>query len=841
MPDIGRTKRACIFVALFLARKRILSFSFCFHKNILLVMNKTHALRNKIDQKDQQKMYKILQLVSRALFVRLRPDTRRPVQQSMKRHTFKNNPSPDFFDSFINGISNMSVLSAIGVFGTVIAVSLAVYITVISPVVIFPSYFRADPTGLIRGNPLDVVLGDNLLSIDSTGLTATCPSGDTNLCTEITSINNQITVINDRLNITNGTSISASSVGYNGYQPYYTTNVTTIEEAADDTSVRLYDNVISISLTPSRFPALSFPTDQITVDEDIGRRLRLLETATPTNSTATTSLPAANITYTPTNSSNWNPAPTELQTAEDQLAARVSTLEHATAANVTLSSLSYTNGAFFMTNVSNGNAAFNNIVGELLVHDAQITTLQGQMTTVQGQTSQLLTRKNRDWHVSATYGNDATCDGSASLPCATASRTMLFFSNSSSQFAQNSIIFDNGFYSEPAYVYIPPNTLFIGNEIGTLLIFGAGAGLHPYAWSTTGTGFVTFLRFGLIRCTGAPCAFDTSTVLPLVPVFASFRFYNSTLETVTPFSFTRAAGTSSYFELRMESTVISGGTITLQDLTSLTWDLSGDLYTILSINYNYTSTYGSGTPTINLNGLVAHNNIVVNNFAPTLLVDWSLLSVILRDAATMTRNYVSGASINVHGDVLSLGSINGGLLSTGAGSGTTEYLTNAYGLGGLLVPQRYLVTDITDSAMTAGSSCDFTVDLNSGTSYVQGLSAFSPGGGSALIYNGTASQRFLFAFDATITYSQSATSETLVNAIAVIYVNAGIVVRAPMQMPIASSSTTNMGFTKVLDLTTSDSITMTITYTAGVTTTFTTCGLETSFSVPSFSLLRFTT
>lgn len=57
------------------------------------------------------------------------------------------------------------------------------------------------------------------------------------------------------------------------------------------------------------------------------------------------------------------------------------------------------------------------------------------------------------------------------------------------------------------------------------------------------------------------------------------------------------------------------------------------------------------------------------------------MAVINRDSATLTRNYVSGASVNVHGDVLGLGVINGGLITTGAGSGTTEYLTKASGLG----------------------------------------------------------------------------------------------------------------------------------------------------------------
>lgn len=598
--------------------------------------------------------------------------------------------SPDFFDSLVNGIANMSVTSALAGFATALAVSLAIYVTVISPIVVFPSYYRSDPTGLISGNPLDVVLGDNLATFDGTGLTLACPSGDTDICSQLTTINNQITNINTHLNLTANSTIDASSITFSGNTPFFSGPVATVGAALNDTAMRLYYNVFSFSLTSSRFPALSFPTDQLTVDEDIGRRLRLLETAPA--AVNVTSLPAASITYTPANSSNWNPQPTNQQDANDQLAARVKTIELSPAVTPVTSlpaaNITYTNGAFFMTNVSNVDNGLNNVVGELLVHDTQLTTLQGQMSTaqsniatLQGQTAELLAATSRTFYVSATYGNDGTCDATKTKPCATLAKTLQFYPNVTSEFAQNTILFDNGLYSESSYIQIPPNVVFAGNEIATRLIFSAGAGYHPTAWSYTGTGYVSWLRWGLIRCTGAPCAFSEADVAPATPIFAVHRFYNSTLEAVTPISFTRAANTSSYLRVIMESTVLTTGSLTFQDPTQVDWSISGDIYATIAINYNTSLTYFAGFAVVNMAGMIPHAAVSVNNYVPSLTIDWSILNVVLRGSATLTRNYVSGAVITPHGDVLSLGSINGGLLSTGAGSGSTEYLTNAYGLG----------------------------------------------------------------------------------------------------------------------------------------------------------------
>ena len=343
-------------------------------------------------------------------------------------------------------------------------------------------------------------------------------------------------------------------------------------------------------------------------------------------------------------------------------------------ATPTLSTLSYTNGAAFMFNVTNGKTALDNLVGEDILQDAQIVLLQGQ-------TTRLLTRTNRNWYVSATYGNDVTCDGSAYLPCATTARTILFFPNVSSPLSQNSIIYDNGVYTESLLVSIPPNTVFVGNNVGTRLVFGAGATLHPVAWSSSGAGYITFLNFGLIRCAGAPCAFDTSAVTPLVPVSATVKFVGCALEMVTPFSFVRAAGSSSYFALTMQSVVATGSTLLMQDLTAVAWSLSNDTYAVMQFNYNSSIIYTNITTSVSINGLIPHGSVVLNNYAVNLTVDWSLVDLILRDAATLTRNYVANAIVNVHGDILSIGSINGGLLTTGAGSGTTQYLTMAPGMG----------------------------------------------------------------------------------------------------------------------------------------------------------------
>ncbi len=116
----------------------------------------------------------------------------------------------------------------------------------------------------------------------------------TNFTLQFTYTNENITNIQYALNVSginpNGM-ISSDRVLYDGFIPFYSQNVTTTTDALDDTSVRLYDNVLSFSLTPSRFPTVTFPTDQITVDEDVGRRLRILETST---------VPATDVTYTGT-------------------------------------------------------------------------------------------------------------------------------------------------------------------------------------------------------------------------------------------------------------------------------------------------------------------------------------------------------------------------------------------------------------------------------------------------------------------------------------------------------------------------------------------------------------
>lgn len=348
--------------------------------------------------------------------------------------------------------------------------------------------------------------------------------------------------------------------------------------------------------------------------------------------------------------------------------------------------VTYTNGAApFMSNVTESDMALDNLVGEAIVHTGQITTLQGQ-------TTRLLATTSLEYYLSVTYGNDLTCDGSKSLPCASVYRLLQLLSNVTGQYSQISLIFDNGFYQETNFVALKPNLIFVGNEGGTLLSFYGGLGLDGGSWAATGTGFVTFLRFASLQCVVA-CDFDMSAAVPSGPIFSIFNFYNTTLYPNANMLFKRRTDTSSYYAVYMESVVVNAAnTIVFQDLTYVSWSLSGDNYALLYFNYNSTSTYGSGVPIVNMNGLVSHNLIVMNNYAVGVIVDWSLMGVINRDAATLTRNYLSGASINVHGDIHSLGSINGGLLTTGAGSGTMEYLTNAIGLGvDLTVPADWTV------------------------------------------------------------------------------------------------------------------------------------------------------
>ncbi len=340
--------------------------------------------------------------------------------------------------------------------------------------------------------------------------------------------------------------------------------------------------------------------------------------------------------------------------------------------SMTLTNLPYTNNAVFMTNVTTANGALNNLVGEAIVQEEQIVTLQGQ-------TTRLLTRKSTNYYVSSNYGNDVTCDASASLPCATINKTMSLIPLTG-QFAQATIVFDNGLYVETSYVSIKPNVVFSGNEAGTLIIFGAGAGLDSATWPSVNAGFVSFLRFSLIRCDVA-CIFDQSAAAPAGGLFVFMRIYNSSIQLNAPMTFMRGTTGNPYFSVAMESVVSSVGTMTFQDLTLVTWSISGDIYSPVVFNYNTTTTFNSEVPIISIDGLVSHTTITVNNYASGLTVDWSIMGLINRDSATTTRNYVSGAAINIHGDILSLGAINGGLISTGAGSGTTEYLTLAPGLG----------------------------------------------------------------------------------------------------------------------------------------------------------------
>lgn len=150
--------------------------------------------------------------------------------------------------------------------------------------------------------------------------------------------------------------------------------------------------------------------------------------------TTLTNLTASKIAYPPSNPSNWSPVPSNLQDSSDQSISRIKNLEARTAfttpfngsapqfpnnddnvgsalyylgdqnllrkseitaltntvnnlnitgeVNISLSLLYYTNPASFMNNVTTGEGALNNIVGELLVQNDQITSLTTQVNAL---------------------------------------------------------------------------------------------------------------------------------------------------------------------------------------------------------------------------------------------------------------------------------------------------------------------------------------------------------------------------------------------------------------------------------------------------------------------------
>ena len=539
------------------------------------------------------------------------------------------------------------------------------------------------------------------------------------------------------LNLTGGSNVTLSTLAYtNGAS--FMSGVTNGENALDAlvTHDQLQDT-------------------QITSQNNTVNSLSVTVTSLNTTVNSLSNITLSSLGY--TNGASFMTGVNNGKSALDALVTQTAALV-ASNGTVTLSTLAYTNPAFFTWNVTTGKGAFDNTIQEVVTQSGQIAALNAVTS--------------RTFYVSATYGNDLTCDATKLKPCATLYKTLQFYPNVTSQFAQNTILFDNGLYAESNYIPIPPNTIFSGNEIGTLLIFGAGAGYHPTAWSYTGTGYVSWLRFGLIRCSVASCHFNEADVAPATPIFAVHRFYNSTLDATTPFIFTRAASASSYLRLTMESTVFSTGSLTVQDPTDITWSISGDIYATVTINYNTSLTYSAGIPVVNMGGMTPHAAVAVNNYVSGLIVDWSIMNVVLRDAATMTRNYVSGASINVHGDVLGLGVINGGLLSTGAGSGTTEYLTKAPGLGYTpttsgdwpIVPINQQQADdylasrtktLEDNGLKSSyhvnswtvsgtlSSSPIAVPLNSGPQYTTGSSVFARTAGG-IMFNGSSITGFTF-------------------------------------------------------------------------------------------------
>ena len=402
----------------------------------------------------------------------------------------------------------------------------------------------------------------------------------------------------------------------------------------------------------------------------------------------------------------------------------------------------------------------------------------------------LRARKDLNYYISATYGSDVTGDGSRQLPFATLFRALQASANVTNQFAQISFIFDNGLYSESNYIPIKPNFLFVANEIGVLLIFAGGAGLDGGSWAATGTGYVSFLRFGLIRC-DAVCDFDMATAVPSTSIFSVFKFYNSSIILNAPMNFRRRADTTSYFGVVMESVVSTGSTITMQDITAISWSLSGDTYSNLNIAYNSSSTYSSSTPTIAINGLVAYGTNTIVNSAFGITVDATILAYISKGSSTMTLVTSAGTGFNTHGDVLSYGVINGGILQTGAGTVGFQYLTMAIGLGvtttvpahwktphpvnqqeaddqfakriydiEIQIKSEYHVNAWTQSGVL--SSSPIQIGFTTGPEMIYGPDVFVRGA-SSITYNGTSTAGFTFTinFDADVQYNSGAFTQLI--------------------------------------------------------------------------------
>jgi len=347
-------------------------------------------------------------------------------------------------------------------------------------------------------------------------------------------------------------------------------------------------------------------------------------------------------------------------------------------------------------------AGMNSTIYTAYIHDIPLDMTQEQIN------AQLTARKSYNMYISATYGNDGTCDATVQLPCATTARTMQLVPNTTSQFAQYNFVYDSGVYTESSPIAIKPNILFSGNEAATYLIFSAGISFDGGAWQATGTGFVSFQHWALIRCTAA-CNFDMNAAAPATSIFSVVSFYNSTIENLSSVSFRRRADANSFFKVHFESTVMTLGTATFTDMTLVEWTQSSDIYTNLNINYNTTTTYLAGAPLITVEGLISHGALAIYNNVP-MSIDVTFTGFVQKDSATLTATAIAGATIATHADVTSYGVINNGLIVSGAGSVTLQYLTQAYGLG--YVPYNatnWVVTGVPTNVKQMGDYLDYRV------------------------------------------------------------------------------------------------------------------------------------
>ena len=276
--------------------------------------------------------------------------------------------------------------------------------------------------------------------------------------------------------------------------------------------------------------------------------------------------------------------------------------------------------------------------------------------------------------VDGIVGNDLTCDGSILKPCASYTKAQSLMISSSILYV---VVFNAGTYSESLSIPLKPNQILLGNE-GVSLAFNGGISFNAVAWNTTGSGTVIFKNFKALQCSGT-CLLDSMILNPSVSF--SFRFIDcamtfSTLLTVDGFLTDSSTSSSVTFE---GSTSILGGVVFLSDVRTFEWSGTGSNYGTLQLFRNTTS----GTRKFKFNGLINNGGsiTIMNTLGSIYVIDVTIIRLIQLNNATFTLNrYASGLDFAIHAD-LSIGVTSGGLIITGPGGHTMEYLQYAVGLG----------------------------------------------------------------------------------------------------------------------------------------------------------------